>query len=347
MDQLSSASHFGSLDITPEPPKKRRHRWIWVVILLLFGLLFYWVLHQHYTSQAAHGRRAFTGTVPVTEVTANQGSIGVYLNAIGTVTPVYTVSITSQVTGVITAVHYREGQYVQKGDPLIDIDDRTYQAQLMQAEGTLERDQNVLAEAQMDLKRYQAAWAKNAIPRQTLDDQEKLVLQEQGLVKNDQGAVAYRAGAGGVLPHQIADQRARRTAAGGSRKPGDGELHDHADSGDADVANHGDFHRCRRRPERRAATGSRRTPVDRRGAGFFRQNVLSTGKLISVDNQIDTMTGTVKLRAQFPNTKGTLFPNQFVNTRLLVKTLDKQTLIPAFGDPAQRVGQLRLFDPEQ
>ena len=131
------------------------------------------------------------GAVPVTVATATKGSIGVYLDAIGTVTPIYTDSITAQVTGVITAVHYREGQTVHKGDPLIDIDARPYEAQLEQAQGTLDRDQNLLAEAQMDLKRYQDAWAKNAIPRQTLEDQEKVVLQDQGTVKNDQGTVQY------------------------------------------------------------------------------------------------------------------------------------------------------------
>src|SRR5208283_313947 len=131
------------------------------------------------------------GTVPVTVATATKGSIGVYLDAIGTVTPIYTDSITAQVTGVIKAVHYREGQSVHKGDPLIDIDARPYEAQLQQAQGTLVRDQNLLAEAQMDLKRYQDAWSKNAIPRQTLEDQEKVVLQEQGTVQNDQGTVQY------------------------------------------------------------------------------------------------------------------------------------------------------------
>ena len=146
-----------------------------------------------------------TGAVPVTVATATKGSIGVYLDAIGTVTPIYTDSITAQVTGVITAVHYREGQTVHKGDPLIDIDARPYEAQLAQAQGALERDQNLLAEAQMDLKRYQDAWAKNAIPRQTLEDQEKLVLQDQGTVKNDEGTVAIRPGAGGLLPHYLAD----------------------------------------------------------------------------------------------------------------------------------------------
>ena len=92
---------------------------------------------------------------------------------------------------MITEVHYREGQMVKKGDPLIDIDARPYEAQLAQAQGALERDQNLLAEAQMDLTRYQQAWAKNAIPRQTLEDQEKLVLQDQGTVKNDEGTVQY------------------------------------------------------------------------------------------------------------------------------------------------------------
>ena len=329
MDQLSSASHFGSLDTTPEPPKKRRHRWIWVVILLLFGLLFYWVLHQHYTSQTAHRRgRAFSGTVPVTEAVAHQGSIGVYLNAIGTVTPVYTASITSQVTGVITAVHYREGQYVHKGDPLIDTDDRTYLAQLMQAEGTLERDQNVLAEAQMDLKRYQAAWAKNAIPRQTLDDQEKLVLQEQGLVKNDQGAVAYdqvqvgfchikspisgKVGLRLVDPGNLVTANSTTTLAVVTQMSPITVIF---------TVSEGDLNAVLQQ-----VRGGHQLTVEALDSGG--NNVLSTGKLISVDNQIDTVTGTVKLRAQFPNTKGVLFPNQFVNTRLLVKTLTNQTLIP-------------------
>src|SRR6202034_2565643 len=125
------------------PEGQRRHRWVWAVVLLLFGLLFYWVISQHNKSQAATtggGRRMMTGPVPVTTATAQTGSIGVYLDAIGTVTPVYTDSITAQVTGVITAVHYREGQYVKKGDPLIDIDARPYAAQLAQAQGLLERD---------------------------------------------------------------------------------------------------------------------------------------------------------------------------------------------------------------
>jgi multidrug efflux system membrane fusion protein len=328
MDQASSVSHYAPVDSTPEPPRKRRHRWIWVVILLLFGLLFYWVLHQHYASQAVGGRRAFTGTVPVTETTAKQGSIGVYLNAIGTVTPVHTASITSQVTGTITAVHYREGQYVHKGDSLIDIDDRPYLAQLMQAEGTLQRDQNLLAEAQMDLKRYQEAWAKNAIPRQTLDDQEKLVLQDEGLVKNDQGTVAYdqvqvgfchikspidgRVGLRLVDPGNLVTANSTTTLAVVTQMAPITVIFTIAEDSLPEVL-------------QQMRSGHRLTveALDRNG-----DTVLDTGKLITVDNQIDTVTGTVKLRAEFSNSKGTLFPNQFVNTRLLVKTLERQTLIP-------------------
>lgn len=114
------------------------------------------------------GRRGMLAGVPVPVVpaTSKTGSLGIYLPAIGTVTSVYTDSITAQVTGVIAEVHYREGQMVKKGDPLVDIDARPYEAQLAQAQGALERDQNLLAEAQMDLERYQQAWAKNAIPRQ-------------------------------------------------------------------------------------------------------------------------------------------------------------------------------------
>jgi multidrug efflux system membrane fusion protein len=329
MDHPLSASHLPPVDLTPEPPKKRRHRWIWVVILLLFGLLFYWVLHQHYRSQAVGGRRAFAGTVPVTEATAKLGSIGVYLEAIGTVTPVYTDSITSQVTGAITSVHYREGQYVRKGDLLVDIDSRPYQAQLMQAQGTLQRDQNVLAEAKMDLQRYKVAWAKNAIPRQTLDDQEKLVLQEEGTVKNDEGQVQYdqvqlgfchitspidgRVGLRLVDPGNVVTANSSTTLAVVTQMKPITVIFTVAEDSLPEVLE-----------QMRAGHQLKVEAYDRTD-----QHLLATGRLITVDNQIDTVTGTVKLRAEFPNSKGILFPNQFVNTRLLVKRLEKQVLIPS------------------
>jgi hypothetical protein len=124
------------------------------------------VIHKN-NAKAAAAKRALAAVKPsvtATVATATKGSIGIYLDAIGTVTPVYTASITAQASGVLTAVHYSEGQFVQKGDALIDIDPRPYQAQLLQAEGALERDTNVLAQAQMDLDRYRTAWAGNGIP---------------------------------------------------------------------------------------------------------------------------------------------------------------------------------------
>src|ERR1700676_856972 len=198
MDPKSSASHeipaSQSSGDASRPVQKRRHRWVWAVVLILFGLLFYWVIQHQQKSQTAAlggGRRPGGGTVPITVATAHAGSVNIYMDAIGTVTALSTVYITAQVTGLVTSVHYSEGQMVRKGDPLIEIDPRPFEATLQQAQGTLERDQNILAEAKMDLERYQVAWFKNDIPRQTLEDQEKVVLQEQGTVKNDEGVVKF------------------------------------------------------------------------------------------------------------------------------------------------------------
>jgi multidrug efflux system membrane fusion protein len=335
MDQQSSASQAfpskQSAQDSSQPAAHRRHRWVWVVVLLLFGLLFYWAISQHDKTQAAAtggGRRGMVGPVPVTTATAESGSIGVYQDAIGTVTPVYTDAITSQVTGVITAVHYREGQFVRKGDALIDIDPRSYAAQLAQAQGTLERDQNLLAEAQMDLERYKQAWAKNAIPRQTLEDQEKVVLQEQGTVKNDQGTVEYdqvqlgychitspisgRVGLRLVDPGNLVTANSTTTLVVVTQQQPITVIFTLGEDSLPEVQQH--------------AKGK---PLQVQVYDRTQQKLLATGKLITIDNQIDTTSGTVKLRAEFDNRDSSLFANQFVNTRLLVNTLTNQTLIPS------------------
>ena len=183
-------AHRARPPITPAQALHGVRILVWVVILLLFGLLFWWVMHHRQAPAArpaAAGEAPPGGTVTLTTATAKKGNIGVYLDAIGTVTPVYTDTIISQVTGMITQVLYREGQLVHRGQPLIQIDPRPFQANVLTAQGQLERDTNLLAQAEMDLKRYQDAWARNAIPKQTLDDQEKIVLQDQGTVKADQG----------------------------------------------------------------------------------------------------------------------------------------------------------------
>ena len=158
--------------------------------------------------------------ITITTATATKGDIGVYLDAIGTVTPVYTASITSQVNGLIVAVHYKEGQLVRKGDPLIDIDSRPYRATLLQAQGVLERDQNVLAQAQMDLERYRDAWARNAIQSKCWTIRKRLVLQDEGTVKNDQGTVQFDQIQVDLLPYHVSHRRPRGFAACGSRQRG-------------------------------------------------------------------------------------------------------------------------------
>ncbi|MGA7858375.1 MAG: efflux RND transporter periplasmic adaptor subunit [Terracidiphilus sp.] len=331
---------------TTDLPKRRRHRWIWVVVLLAFGLLFYWVFSYSKKNQAAvmsgggGGRRGVIPgmSIPVVPATSKTGSLGVYLEAIGTVTPVYTAYMTAQVTGVVTAVHYREGQYVKQGDPLVDIDPRTYAAQLAQAQGALERDQNLLAEAQMDLARYQTAWAKNAIPRQTLEDQEKLVLQDQGTVKNDQGNVNYdqvqlgychiTAPIAGRVGLRLVDPGNVVQAAGGTVMVVITQVQPTTVIFTVAEDSLAQVQARMRQMHTLPVVAMDRSQTTR----------LATGKLFTIDNQIDTTTGTVKLRALFDNKNGALFPNQFVNTQLLVNTIDGVTLIPT--NAVQHNGQV-------
>ena len=138
-----------------------------MVILLLFALLFWWVMHRKPAPAAAGGGRrgAIGGTVTLNIATAKTGNIGVYLDAIGTVTPVYTTTLISQVTGVLTQVNYREGQLVRRGQTLIQIDPRQYQANVLAAQGALERDTNLLAQARWTWSDIRTAWARNAIAR--------------------------------------------------------------------------------------------------------------------------------------------------------------------------------------
>lgn len=322
-------SHVSSND--PEKPRHSGVRvLVWMGVLVFFAAGFYLVMRQREQTQSAPGGRrgAGGGAVALTSATAQQGNIGVYLDAIGTVTPVYTSSITSEVSGIVTAVHFTEGQLVQKGAPLIDIDSRPYEATLMQAQGILQRDQGVLAQAQMDLTRYQAAWARNAIPKQTLDDQGKVVEQDQGTVKNDQGTVQYdqvqvqfchivspitgRVGLRLVDPGNVVAANAGTVLAVVTQIQPITVVFTIAEDSLGEVA-----------PRLRSRA---KLPVD--ALDRSDQKKLASGMLLTLDNQIDTTTGTVKARAQFANKDSALFPNQFVNTRLLVNTLKGVTLIP-------------------
>ncbi len=305
---------------------------VWILLLLIFAAGFFIVLRSHQVSQNEGGggggrRGAAGGVVPVTTVTAQKGNIGVYVDGIGTVTPVYTSSITSQVNGIVTEVRYTEGQLVKKGDPLIEIDARPYAATLQEAEGILERDQGILAQAQMDLDRYKAAWARNAIPKQTLDDQEKLVAQVQGTVHNDQGTVQYD-----QIQVQYCHIVAPITGRVGLRLVDPGNVVQANGTTPLVVITQIQpitvvftVEEGKLGPIQSQLRTGAKLEVD---AFDKDQKQLAKGTLLTLDNQIDTTTGTVKGRAQFANTDSSLFPNQFVNTQLLVKTLQGVTLIP-------------------
>jgi multidrug efflux system membrane fusion protein len=330
-----------SAETHPEPqsdhPKPKRSLVkriiIWLIILLIFAGLFVVILRQQSAPKAAAqggGRRGALGGGPVTvtPATAKKGDIGIYQEAIGTVTPVYTSSITSQVTGQIIAVHYTEGQLVHKGDPLVDIDPRTYEANVNQAQGTLDKDTHVLGQAKMDLERYRSAWEKNAIAKQILEDQEKTVLQDEGTVKADQGQLQFD-----QVQLTYCHITAPITGRVGLRLVDPGNLAQANSTTPLVVIT-----------QEQPITVIFTVAEDSLGAvqAQFRHGAqlrvdaydhtaetkIATGKLQTIDNQIDTTTGTVKMRAVFDNSKSELFPNQFVNTRLLVKTLHGMTVIP-------------------
>ena len=298
---------------------------IWSVLLLLFAVALYLIFGR---KEEAKARPA--AQITITTATAQKGNIGVYLEAIGTVTPVYTASIFSQVTGVLLAVRYQEGQLVNKGDPLTDIDDRPFKATLLQAQGALQRDENLLAQAKVDLDHFRAE--REAVAKQILDDQEKLVLQDEGTVKNDQGIVQFD-----QIQVEYCHLTAPISGRVGLRLVDPGNL---ITAGSSSTAN----------PllvitQVQPITVIFTIPEDSLGAvqAQLRKNAkltvdvfdrtaqkkIASGELLALDNQIDTTTGTVKVRSIFRNDDFGLFPNQFVNTRLLVQTLEGVTLIPS------------------
>jgi membrane fusion protein, multidrug efflux system len=331
VEPRASEKHIGPDHQLPPPKRSGGVRiLVWLVILLLFALLFWWVMHRHAAPAATGGgrRAAAGGTVTLTTSTAKQGNIGVYLDAIGTVTPVYTTTIISQVTGVISQVRYREGQMVHRGEPLIQIDPRPFQANVLTAQGNLQRDTNLLGQAEMDLKRYQDAWARNAIPKQTLDDQEKIVLQDQGTVKADQGTLQFD-----QVQLGFTNITSPITGRVGLRLVDPGNLATASSSTPlAVVTQIQPITVVFTIPEDNVGQLQQQMhgkPLSVEALDRSNEAKLDSGTLEATDNQIDTTTGTLKLRALFQNKTNALFPNQFVNARLLLNTLQNVVLVPS------------------
>ncbi|HEX5410687.1 MAG TPA: MdtA/MuxA family multidrug efflux RND transporter periplasmic adaptor subunit [Terriglobia bacterium] len=325
------------------PPRQadaapRKHSWagwVWLVILALVGFGAYSYIHRRgragpaaTTGQSAAGRGRGGAVTPVVAVKALKGNIGVYLSGLGTVTPIYTVVVKSRVDGQLMKVNYREGDYVHEGDPLVEIDPRPFQVQLMQAEGQFGKDQAALDNAQLDLTRYQTLLTHNAIPEQQLATQKALVEQDAGAVKTDQATVANA-----KLNIAYCHITAPITGRIGLRLVDPGNyVQAGSQSGLLVITQVRPISVIFTIPEDQVPAvlqklrHGARLRVDAYSRDMGTQ--LATGSLTTVDNQIDPTTGTLRLRATFNNSDDALFPNQFVNARLLVEQKRGVTLVP-------------------
>ena len=320
----------------PPPHAPGRRRWVWVVAIVLLAAVaigaWYWWPKAAETQNTSAGKGRSDATarpLPVVAAPAKKGSIDVYLNALGTVTPRNIVTVHPRVDGQLMSVGFREGQLVKAGDLLAEIDPRPFQVQLTQALGQMAKDQSLLKNAQLDLDRYRTLLAQDSISKQQVDTQEALVRQYEGTVQSDQGAIDSA---------KLQLTYARVTAPIGGRvglrqvDPGN-VVHASDTTGLVVITQLQPSTVIFPIPEDNVPRVMKRMQdgeaivVD---AWDRDQKVkLATGKLLTVDNQIDTTTGTVKLKAEFANDNLALFPNQFVNVRMLVQTLTEATLIPS------------------
>jgi multidrug efflux system membrane fusion protein len=307
-------------------PGGERTMWIGGGVLLL--MLFIWAIKPGADSDKSGGRFGMGGPTPVGVAVAQATDIAVSMSALGTVTPLATVTVKPQVTGTLMRINFTEGQMVTAGQVLAEIDPRSYQAALDQANGQLLRDQAQLANAQLDWKRYRTLLSQNSIAKQQVDTQAATVRQDEAIVTGDQAAVETAAINLGYT--RIVSPVSGRV---GLRQVDIGNIVDPNSAGIVVVTQLQPISVLFSVPEdnidaimTRVKSGATlRVEAYDRG----QTKKIATGALSTVDNQIDTTTGTVKLRATFDNADESLFPNQFVNVRLLVSTLHNQTAVPS------------------
>jgi multidrug efflux system membrane fusion protein len=318
--------------LTRPAPRARRWRWVALAVVVIAVIVAAWFW---FGRAAVDPAKAGAGkgdpnarAIPVVAAPARKGSIDVYIDALGTVTPRNMVVVRTRVDGQLMTVGFREGQDVKAGDLLAQIDPRPFEVMLTQATGQMAHDQAQLKNAQLDLERYRTLLAQDSISKQQVDTQEALVRQFQGTVATDQGAIDNA-----KLQLMYSRITAPITGRVGLRQVDPGNMVHASDSnGLVTIAQikpmtvicpvpEDDVPRILKRMQSGEEVAVE--AYDRSG-----KNKLATGRLLTLDNQIDTTTGTVKLRAEFPNQDGVLFPNQFVNVRMAVETKTDATLVP-------------------
>jgi RND family efflux transporter, MFP subunit len=319
---------------TPEPEQpKRRLRWLWLVVLAGLGYGAYrgyqFETRRQADAAALEAARRAHHTISVVVSPAHLGNMPVELQSLGTVTAFQTVTVKTRIDGQLTQIAFREGQFVNRGDLLAEIDPRPYQVQLEQAQGQLARDEAQLNDAQANLNRYKALYADKVIAKQQLDTQASTVAQFGGAIQADQAQINSA-----KLQLTYCKITAPISGRVGLRQVDAGNMiHATDPTGIVVITQLQPITVLFSIPEdnlqavlKRLRSGAR-LPVDaydRNGA-----KKLATGTLLTVDNQIDPTTGTSKLKAVFNNGGNTLFPNQFVNIRLLLETSHNALIVPA------------------
>jgi multidrug efflux system membrane fusion protein len=316
------------------PRGTKRAMLIVLVIAVLLAAGGYWLAHSSAENPPARGGRGARGgpagaggmPMPVGVAQVANGDINITLNALGTVTPLRNVTITAQVAGNLLKVNFKEGQMVKEGDALAEIDPRTYQATLTQYEGALARDEALLANAKIDLERYTTLFAQDSIAKQQLDSQKSLVHQYEGTVKSDQGQIdtaKVNIGYTKIMAPVSGRVGLRQVDAGNNVSVGSAIVVI-TQLKPIDVLF--TVPEDNLPPVLKKLHGGETLQADAYDrAGTTK---LASGVLASLDNQVDTATGTVKAKAEFINDDESLFPNQFVNVRLLLEVMRNAIVIP-------------------
>jgi multidrug efflux system membrane fusion protein len=311
--------------------RNRRYLTIGLIVIVTLVLAAFVFHSRQEAAKPPGGGGRNSGTMSIVPAVVSKGDIGISINALGTVTSLATVTIQSQISGQLMRIDFQEGQDVKKGDLLEEIDPRPYEAVLAQMKGQLARDEALLKGARVDLARYQVLAAQKAVPQQTLDTQVVLVAQDEGTVASDQGQV--KAAEVNLVYCRILSPLDGRV---GLRQVDQGNYVTPSEpNGLVVITQLQPISVLFTVPEDNLPAISARmqasaklpaTAYDRSGA-----NKIADGVLQTFDSQIDPTTGTIKMRAQFSNEAKNLFPNQFVNIRLLVDTHKDVTVMPTAG----------------